>query len=89
MTATEFIISKAKLLFLAADGGGTLRVFEYAQGDAASWGGRRLLPRGAFHTGALAAPAVLRPAAALPPRSPLPHPGATLAPHACRRPTKT
>lgn len=52
-TATEFIINRSKLTFLMADGGGSLRLLEYSQGDREAWGGRRLLTRGALHTGAL------------------------------------
>ena len=44
VTAAEFLISGGSLLMLAADAGGTLRLFSYDQKSPASARGSRLLP---------------------------------------------
>ena len=44
VTAAEFLISGGLLLMLAADAGGTLRLFSYDQKSPASARGSRLLP---------------------------------------------
>lgn len=51
VTATEFLINNKKLGFLISDGGGTVRVFDYDANHRESWAGRRLLTKGAMHTG--------------------------------------
>ncbi|KAK9839426.1 hypothetical protein WJX81_001424 [Elliptochloris bilobata] len=48
--AADFLINGRKLYLAAADAGQTLRLWSYEQ-HAQSWGGKRLLPLGALHTG--------------------------------------
>eukprot|EP00798_Chlamydomonas_sp_ICE-L_P015928 gene15928-22062_t len=51
VVSTGIIINATKLLFVFADTGGTIRQMEYMRNHPSSWGGLRLLPKGALHTG--------------------------------------
>lgn len=49
--AAELFIAGSSLFILAADGGGSLRCFTYAPGDASSWKGQKLKNWGVLHVG--------------------------------------
>lgn len=49
--SAELFIAGSSLYILAADGGGSLRCYTYAPGDASSWKGQKLKNWGVLHVG--------------------------------------
>ncbi|KAI8464986.1 MAG: CPSF A subunit region-domain-containing protein [Monoraphidium minutum] len=52
--ASEFLPNGAKLNLVCADAGGSISIMAYDAQDPESWGGKKLLRRGAAHVGSLA-----------------------------------